>query len=72
MTKREPYNKPIPRFVKVDVIDKIRAEIDEIPLSEPIMSTDGFDCYGAKSISIGHFRKKVLEIIDKYSGGEQE
>jgi len=49
-----------------DVLDKIRAEIDEIPLSEPIMSTDRLNCYGAKSISIGHFREKVFEIIDKY------
>ena len=52
------------------VIDKIRAEIDEISLSEPIVSADGLYCYGSKSISIGSFRGKVLDIIDKYLEGE--
>jgi len=49
-----------------NVLDKIRAEIDEIPLSEPMMSADGLYHYGSKSISVGHFREKVLDIIDKY------
>jgi hypothetical protein len=55
-----------------NVLDKIRAEIDEIPLSEPIMSIDGLSYYGAKSINIGHFREKVFEIIDRYREGEEE
>ena len=37
-------------------LDKIRAEIDEIPLSKPIISADGLYCYGSRSISMGHFR----------------
>lgn len=53
----------------VDVLDKIREEIDEIPLSKPMVSADGLYCYGTKSISLGYFREKVLEIIDKYRGG---
>ena len=48
------------------VLNKIRAEIDEIPLSEPMVSADGLYCYGSKSITMGHFREKVLEIIDRY------
>lgn len=56
---------------EVDVLDKIRAEIDEIQLSEPIMSTDGLYCYGSKSISMGHFREKVIDIIDKYREGSE-
>lgn len=51
---------------EISLFDKIRAEIDEIQLSEPIMSTDGLYCYGSKSISMGHFREKVIDIIDKY------
>lgn len=49
-------------------LDKIRAEIDEIPLSEPMVSADGLYCYGSKSITMWHFREKVLDIIDKYKG----
>lgn len=49
-----------------DVLNKIREEIDEIPLSEPIVSADGLYCYGSRSISMGHFREKVFEIIDRY------
>ena len=47
-------------------LDDLRAEIDEIPLSEPMVSADGLYCYGSKSITMGHFREKVLEIIDRY------
>jgi len=53
-------------------LDNLRAEIEQIPLSEPIMSTDGLYCYGAKSISIGHFREKVFEIIDKYRAESED
>jgi len=54
------------------VLNKIRVEIDEIPLSEPIMSIDGLSCYGAKSINIGTFREKVLAIIDRHIGEGSE
>ena len=47
-------------------LEQIRAEIDEIPLSEPMVSADGLYCYGSKSITMGHFREKVLGIIDRY------
>lgn len=50
----------------VDVLNKIREEIDEIPLSEPMVSMDGLYCYGTKSITVEHFREKVFEVIDKY------
>jgi hypothetical protein len=60
--------KLIKKAPTVDVLDKIRAEIDEISLSEPIVSADGLYCYGSKSITMGHFREKVFEIIDKYRG----
>ena len=50
------------------VIEGIKAEIDEIPLSEPMVSADGLYCYGSMSITIGHFREKVFEVIDKYIG----
>lgn len=58
-------------LISISVLDKIRAEIDEIPLSEPMVSADGLYCYGSKSITMGHFREKVFEIIDKYKGAKE-
>ena len=57
-----------PIVIERAVLDKIRVEIDEISLSEPMVSADGLICYGSKSITVGHFRKKVIAIIDKYMG----
>ena len=58
MTKREPYNKPIPRFVKVDVLEKIRAEITQIRDS---WEEDNYHDE-ADALTL------ALEIIDKYTG----
>lgn len=49
-----------------NVLNKLRDEINEIPSSEPMISADGLFCYGSKSISMGRFREKVFEIIDRY------
>ena len=61
MTKRDPYNKPIPRFVKVDVLDKIRAEI-QTEYDGILWHYNDYDDGWSDAL------KWVLEVIDKYTG----
>lgn len=60
MTERKPSNAPIPKFIKADVLDKIRAEIEEERKGFPPSA----DYY--KAIN------RVLDIINKYKVESEE
>ena len=52
-------------FIKADVLDKIRAEIEFIPTIE-------WKDDGTTYILASYFKKQVLEIIDKYKADSEE
>ena len=60
MTEHTPSNAPIPKYIKAEVLDKIRAEIEE--LSSYVARFNGGD------FAIHIDKEKVIEIIDKYRG----
>lgn len=60
MTERKPSNAPIPKFIKADVLDKIRTEVEQ-----KIKKRPGLNHTRAERERNDAFLE-VLDIIDKY------
>lgn len=58
MTEHTPSNAPILKYIKAEVLDKIRADIEEQVLES--LSDGGDDWFAAEKVN------ECLEIIDKY------
>lgn len=59
MTEHIPNNAPIPKYIKAEVLDKIRAEIEEL---DRYYDNDYFSVNNCPMYKCN----EVLQIIDKY------